>query len=166
MSFIEEFRRVGLIKPKAMEAYVDKDTEQLIKVQNKMETGAGGMGGTTTANVPTTVQPFKSKEEEDAEAAQEEPKTVDEEEQEKVKTEEARKLLLQKCSKLAESAAKLAEAYEEITGEKLHEMYCPNCKPYNISPASPDQGVPFGPRVPGGKGSDWGDHPMANDYNR
>jgi hypothetical protein len=163
MNFIEEFRNVGLIKPKATEAYVDKDTEKLIKGQNQQEMGTGGAsaGGTTTANVPTSVQPFKSKEEEE-EGAQEEPKTVEEEEKEK----EGRKLLLQKCGKIAESAARLAEAYEEITGEKLHELFCPNCKPYDMSPSTPDQGEKFGPRVPGGKDQDYGDHPMANDYNR
>jgi hypothetical protein len=153
MGFIEEFRAAGLVKSKKFEAYVDKETEKLTKELNKQE-----MDGTTTANVPTTVQPFKDKDEEAA-PEKDEPKTVEDDEKDK----EGRKLLLQKSGKIIESVAKLAEAYEDITGEKLHELYCPNCKPYDISPANPDKGVPFGPKVPGGKGQDNGDHPMGVD---
>lgn len=126
MDIISQFREEGLVKKKTFEDYIDKETEKAIKKQYKKDSEEE----TTTANVATSATPVGMV------------RRTGKDHNFKWEGKE------EKCEELIEIANKVCAAYKRMTGKNLHELFCPKCKPFDLSPATPDKGEKFGPAVP------------------
>lgn len=128
VNIIKELKSSGLVKQGNMEAFVSKADEKEIHNQNSEVTSTG--------NIATTVQPMHGDEEEDLD---------------KEKMSYQREEVVKTCEGIVKVVQELAEVYEQLTGQNMHELYCPNCKPYDLSPSRmPDDEEPSRNKSPEG----------------
>lgn len=82
---------------------------------------------TTTANVDGGISPFVDKEEKDDEQNERYDSSESEEK-------------IDDYIEMIECAQRLNAAYKKIAGKDLHELYCPKCKPNDMSSAFDSDG--------------------------
>jgi hypothetical protein len=120
-NLVSEFKNAGLLRSGRFEAFIDREEQGNIDAQIDVHSKGKDETATTTATVATGVSPMGM-------SKRKWPQEIQEE-------------VSKKCEGILESIKSLAEIYEDMTGKNAHEMFCPDCKSYDLAPGTVDKGA-------------------------